>query len=956
VPTRDAQGLLDEDERRLLLPFLTGSPANTGEWRAFCPRCEDPKTSSSPSASFNFKRSIWRCFNCERGGRITVLVRHLIKEEQRADGSVVDIKTRQPISPPADLPTPQNIRNWHKVLLSDRTLRGTMRDRRGLTVDTLKTFSIGYATTKRRYTVPVYDRDGTTLLAVKLYRPTARNPTPKMIFWGEDNSVSLYNAAALDEADDILLTEGEPDLWSAAQNGFAAVSHTAGAGGFQPDWAREFKGKRVFLTPDDDKAGINGAIKTARILEEFAESVYILSLSTGIKKGDLTDYFHKLNKTAYDLRQLMEEAEPISVKHKVHVTPKSGKTVSLVESQSPDHGIEPLELVVTIAGKQSPPYLAPRTALAECDRKKGDKCKVCPMYLHEGKRQLEPPADDSNLLRFVGANDSSKKRILVDLAEALCDTNIVFTLENDWSLEELVAVQSVGHRTEESQQPMNRKVFNVGTYGTPVNSTVRIVGRQLPDPRDSRGIFHSWHLEPVEVDIDKFEMTPERRERLEKFQCGPRQTPLDKAKEIADDLARSVTGIHGRTVLHVAYDLVWHSVLGFDFQGKRVPKGWLEAVAIGDTRTGKSETATALARHYNSGVVKSCEGATFAGLVGGAQPMPQGKGWMITWGTIPLNDRRLVVLDEFSGIKERGIIEQMSSIRSSGVASLQKIVSEETSARTRLLWISNDPHGKFMRETDGMDALSRLVEQPEDIARFDFAMALSNEEVESTLINNEDRLSEKPIYSSEDCTELVMWAWSRKPDQIRFRDSTETQIISEAERLGRKYVSSPPLVQVENIRLKIARIAVAIAVRTFSASKSGELVFVRPAHVVSAVEFLDWVYGNEHMGYLRHSRRSADHAAEAERNKPIVTKYLRRHSAVLDSLRVVGRDKFRLRDFDEFGMLGDVSTGEEPIDPRTLIHQMLQWRMFRRLTGDRGYLLAEPALIEILKKLEDEGL
>lgn len=333
--------------------------------------------------------------------------------------------------------------------------------------------------------------------------------------------------------------------------------------------------------------------------------------------------------------------------------------------------------------------------------------------------------------------------------------------------------------------------------------------------------------------------------------------------------------------------------------------------------------------------------------------MPQGRGWMVTWGTLPLHDRRLVVLDEFSGIKDKDIIEQMSSIRSSGVAQLTKIISEETSARTRLIWISNDPDGKFMRETDGMDALRRLVRNPEDIARFDFALALSNDEVPSADINAPGFLRE-PKYPADLCSALVMWAWSRRPDQIRFNETAEDLCLSEAQELGARYVSSPPLIQVENIRLKLARIAVAIAARTFSASKSGQLLLVRPEHVVSAVRFLDWLYGSEHMGYLRHSRRTAAERQEAERNKPVVLKYLRRHKGVLEALRVVGRDKFRLRDFEEFGALD--AGGEEPIDPRTLVHKLIGWKMIRRLQADRGYIVAEPALVEIMKRLEDEGL
>jgi hypothetical protein len=830
-----------------------------------------------------------------------------------------------------------------------------LRDRRGWTLETIKRFQIGLSSTAKRYTIPVFGRDGSTLLAVKLYRPTAKRPVPKMIFWTPDDGgddkyeTTLFNAAALDTAEDIILCEGEPDCIINSQNGIPTVTHTAGVGGFQGEWAAEFAGKNVYIIPDDDAAGTTGAIRTARILEDFAAAVYIVHLKTGIKSGDLTDWYVSLKKTSGHLRELCEEAEPFSVKEQTHDVPTKGKPVSLVESQNPDSNGEPLELVVAIAGKQSPPYLAPKLAIAECDRKKGERCKVCPMFRYEGKRELTPAQDDSQLLRFVGANDQYKKRVLVDLAGALCDDHITFDIIGEWSLEELVVVQSVGHRTEEAQQPMNRKVFSVGTYSTPVNSTVRLVGRQLADPRDSRGIFHGWHVEPVDVDIDKFKMTPKLRDSLSVFQRARGQTSLAKSIEIARDMADNVTGIKGRDLLHVAYDLVWHSVQYYDFGGKRVVKGWLEAIAIGDTRTGKSEAAEALARHYNSGLIKSCEGATFAGLVGGATQMPQGRGWMITWGTIPLHDRRLVVLDELSGIKDKDIIEQMSSIRSSGIAQLTKIVQEQTSARTRLFWLSNDPDGKRMAETNGMDAIQRLVKNPEDVARFDFALALSNSDVPSSLINSGAKLG-TPKYSSELCTQLVLWAWSRRPDQVRWVRDAESRIIRAAEDVGARYVSTPPLVQVENIRLKLARLAVAFAARTFSTNTAGNLLLVQPEHVSSAVAFLDAVYGTEVMGYARHSRRTLSHRAESQANKRRVKRWLASRRGVLDALRVVGTDKFRLRDFEEFGSLG------EDLDPRTLVHQLIDWRMIRRLTGDRGYIVAEPALIELLKELEDQGL
>ena len=33
----------------------------------------------------------------------------------------------------------------------------------------------------------------------------------------------------------------------------------------------------------------------------------------------------------------------------------------------------------------------------------------------------------------------------------------------------------------------------------------------------------------------------------------------------------------------------------------------------------------------------------------------------MTWGVVPMNDRRLVILDEVSGLAEKGVIEQMDA-------------------------------------------------------------------------------------------------------------------------------------------------------------------------------------------------------------------------------------------------------------------------------------------------------
>jgi hypothetical protein len=92
-------------------------------------------------------------------------------------------------------------------------------------------------------------------------------------------------------------------------------------------------------------------------------------------------------------------------------------------------------------------------------------------------------------------------------------------------------------------------------------------------------------------------------------------------------------------------------------------RGWMELLVVGDTRTGKSEAATRLTQFYGAGEVVSCESASFAGILGGLQQFGANKEWAVTWGAIPINDRRLVVLDEISGLSPEDIGAMSSSGR-----------------------------------------------------------------------------------------------------------------------------------------------------------------------------------------------------------------------------------------------------------------------------------------------------
>jgi hypothetical protein len=926
--------------------FLVGNIGSEGEQKAYCPLHEDPDTSDSPSASFNWGMGVWNCLVCPGGGSIRALKRDLMQRRRQPTPQRQPKEREDNVTPlhrGKELPTDEQIQLWHERLLNIPDKLRVMTQERGLLQETLEEFSIGWD--GNRYTIPVYD--GGTLVNVRRYNPSASKAGDKMLNIEGHGQARIFLPEFLVQSNEVVLTEGEMDCILARQYGLPAVTHTAGAGTFLPVWAGLFSGKDVYICFDCDDAGRKGAMKAARHIIKYANMVCIMDLDLDIKGGDITDFFVKQGNTPEEFRLLMDAASksPVGARKPARELPTDGKAVSLEESQSVQYGNEPLALTVSVAGKRSPAYVVPRRIVARCTQDKGNVCTVCPMAARNGEAVEEIPPNDPVLLEFIDANKKAVQTSYREMFAARCQDRIEYETEQSWTMEELIVTNSVDHRTEEDQTPITRQVMNVGAYKTPVNTVIKIVGQQFPDPRSQRGMFMGWHSEQTQTDLDTFEVNEEIMGLLKRFQPKPGQSPLAKCRAIATDLAANVTHIYGRDELHVAYDLVWHSVISFKFLGKLVDKGWLELLVVGDTRTGKSEAAHGLSRHYNAGIVKSCEGATFAGLVGGAQQLG-GKAWSVTWGIIPLQDRRLVVLDEMSGLADKDVIEQMSSIRSSGRAQITKIQQDETSARTRLIWIANPADGRRLQDTpgSGMTAIGTLVKNPEDIARFDIAMAASGDDVPVELINTSAPPTVRHRYTSRACEALVLWAWSRTADNVLWDAHVEEQIVEAATELGARYVSEPPLVQVENIRMKLARIAVSMAARLFS-TDDGERLIVRGEHVQAAVEFLDMVYGMESFGYLRHSRKVLAGRKLAEDRKSMVYRYLKENPGVLHALQTVGSDRFRTRDFVDFAAM-------DQYEAQAATRFLMENRMVQRLA--KGYMRMEPAMTAILNRFEDE--
>jgi hypothetical protein len=636
-----------------------------------------------------------------------------------------------------------------------------------------------------------------------------------------------------------------------------------------------------------------------------------------------------------DFEQLLRDAQPWRAKESHESGPE---TISVLDSSDAKNIAKPVNLIVTIKGKKEPGYTVPRTAQLTCTRDAGVKCQFCPMKA-TGAAEVTIGGDSPTILALIDANqqqlfDSIRK----EYGAVKCGKLIIEPKEYQ-SVEVLYARPSLDHSdSQEAGSYKTLRIISTGRHDTLPNNTVVALGALHPNPRDQRNEFLSWELAPVSTSLDNFELDRTSARELRRFQTTTKSRPVKKLRQIAEAMGEHVTRITGRWEMHAIFDLTLHSVLSFKFNGKLIRRGWLQCCVYGDTRTGKSEAARQLLRHYGAGEIVGGESASYAGLVGGLQQLG-GKEWVVTWGVIPLNDRRAVVIDEISALSYEDI-GHMSDLRHDGVVRISKIQQEATHARTRMIWLANPRNGGNMGQfTYGVDALRPLIGAMEDIARFDMAMAVTMHDVPVEQYNVRFEPSENRFTASL-CHKLLLWCWTRRPDQIVWTSPAEKAAMAAATIVGKAYIEDPPLVQAADIREKIARISTALAARTFSTDDACEKVIVKPEHVHDAVAFLHHLYAMPTFGYRDRSDEIFEDRREAENNRTMMRKYLLENRDLAKFLR--SNSTFRRQDLEEILNI-------ERSEANAKINKLWGARMVRK---DGGDIRVEPTMHVILREVK----
>jgi len=893
----------------------------------------------TPSMSVNVADGVYFCHGCGAKGDVFSFVMRsrsqtfpeAVRTLARLAG--VDVEKPDPLTP-ADLrakheallrketrsrepsePDPvideQIVEAHLERLVNTQNALDALVEKRGLTLETVQQWQIGFD--GRRYYVPIRDKTG-ACVNIRRYRLGPGKAESKMISWRAGfGAARLWPMGSFDRArtqadKTIFLMEGEMDCLLAQQVGLNAVTTTGGAGTWREEWDSLFAGLSVVICYDRDSAGRTGAMMVARQLSRVAREVRVVTIPLAEPPGaDFTDYIHGHGHTVIEFLALVMATNPLTGEEEIEEPAIKGEPTDLHLSAASraEYYNKPIRTQVMVSGKTMSPYLIPKSIRMTCSFLDAPMCQGCSMPPRPPYVMTKTLSFESNdILQFVGIPDSTLKRQLRIRCGIPAKCPVVKeTVLAATNIEELQLIPEIDRHSDDAPY-VTRGAYYVG-HGLQSNRSYTMTGLTVPEPQKQLATHLIHSAVPSQSNIDAFVLTPDVIEQLTVFR--PPRPGVDALWEHLDTIYEDMeefTRIYQRRDLMTAVDLCFHSPLTFDFQGERLKRGWIELLVLGDTRTGKSQIVERMCMHYSAGEMTTGENTTLAGLVGGLHQI--GTAWALQWGRIPLNDRRLLVIDE-AGNLPQDQIARLSSMRSSGVAEIVKVHTERTNARTRAIWISN-PRGMkpISSYTQGVLAVKELIGAPEDIARFDMVVISASDDVEQSVVNAERGPGEPQVFTGSLCHQLVMWAWGRQlaaDTRVDWAEGAERRVLNYASRHGDlyKFATEVPLVEPNEQRIKLARLAVATATRFFSASPDGQRIVVQKDHVDFAYQMLERLYQNPRLGFKEW--------AEAQRrlneisNIPGVLNIITRTNG--GAIQLMEQEQFTQRDLSEILGYGD---------------------------------------------------
>lgn len=741
---------------------------------------------------------------------------------------------------------------------------------RGITDEDIIEYRIGYDESTKRITIPIRNKEG-SFVNIRKYLPGAPG-SEKFRNIKDHGKIRLFPINQLDYST-ILICGGELKAIVAAkllnQHNIGAISATCGEDNWSKTLTDCFIGKDIIICFDIDEAGKQAARNRAQTLYRIAKSTKILTLPLDINKypkGDINDYVGVEQKSDSDLFALLSSeycidfvSTQLSANKKLDNTENPTKC-HIAQAISSSKVGKRISIDCVLHSVDTAPFIIPKSVFVSCDRSQ-KVCSICNIFKNRDDELYKLNPENASLLELVHSRKNQHRDALMNMLGIPKKCPIADFHTEEYANYEDSRISAQLELTDRSSDRFQQPALILSDdkedgKKLELNESYEFIGRNWPHPNSQQSTLILSEYKQTTDALSNFQLSDEYKEKLKCF--TPDQLTITglqlKLDQIYADLQSNITKIYGRPEYHLVIDLTYHSPLFINFDGNE-EKGWIESLIIGDSAQGKSQVAKALKQFYDLGEKVESKNSTVAGLLGGLQKT--GDRWFVTWGMIPQQDKRLIILEELKGMPIE-VFAKLTDMRSSGFAEIPKIEKRKTYARTRLIAISNPRSGRELSTyMYGIESIRELIGSIEDIRRFDIALILSNKDINQELINIPSSMRKQipHIFTNDLCRQLILWAWTVK--SAVFEPSAEKLIFDSANELSEKFHDSIPLVDKGSMKLKLARLSAALAARTFSYDADNNnynIILVRDCHVQYIVNFLSSIYSTKTFGYSNYTQ------------------------------------------------------------------------------------------------------
>lgn len=298
-----------------------------------------------------------------------------------------------------------------------------------------------------------------------------------------------------------------------------------------------------------------------------------------------------------------------------------------------------------------------------------------------------------------------------------------------------------------------------------------------------------------------------------------------------------------------------------------------------------------------------------------------------------MNDRGLLIIDEASGLEVEDV-KDLSSTRSSGAVTINKIVKGEARARTRLLWLSNPRSGKNLADFywKGYGAFQEYIPVAEDQARYDIVLTAAREDIDELYGIDSDVVPDLAPWAS-----LFNTAWSIESHNVRFDKDFKAAVRAAARHINELFGGGPLVVGVA-VHEKLLRLACAFAVLC------GEIyhdeLHVTEKHLEYGVEFLSMTLNKPSFGYGDYIREFKRAQAKQAENISYIRALVSLHPALKVLLSSSGFKGFQFQEI----------LGIDRMDSSKIMSDLIT-RGLLRPTASATYV-PDKMLMEIAKQME----